>query len=909
MQLLKISRMRSIQVHEIFYIFGTGTILLFFIPLIFDAFLKSNTNLNSSFASCLKTSNSLLIAHISCICGTCPLIVDALCDLYMKISTLSIIIRPQDQIIFILAFTIPSVIFIFSQSETMMPFYYVAMINSKDIVLIMAVYNAIHKEMTAKSPRCLYNFFFLLVLWMIASVINSYTFYFDLPAAAIIAAQSLAVLSMVTGIYNLSFWFHVVASQQGRKWIDIKLLSIDEYTCLVHSFALLFYALSITFWHLTHSDTAWKNRKEDALIFQMVTYYLFLLVVTLFPGRIVRMVAMSNMKSLDLKQTFVRHVSHEIRSPLNVVHAGLEILRSELVFSASSAALELIDDIYSASETAIDILNDLLHYEHMDAGTFNLELSWRPLFGFLKDKLHWATILAEKSNVNLQIVDSTIATAHVNPLNGTHSQCYDIESSLSMIRSSRQSADEDCDISQLTVGLNIDVYKIDQVIRNLITNAIKFTPAGGTVTVKISCEIQNTTNTNNIVSRVGVEAVGLLRVEVTDTGAGIAPTDQQKVFGEFTQFNRNQLQGGGGSGLGLWISRRIVHLHQGSMGFTSEGRGKGSTFFFEVPLYSATSDQTIAAIESQPSSLETREPLPHRTRHFNRKSAKGRTKSSAEFTPLVDNTSSNNGTIIDAKNDDIQFDLNEHTEVHFDSDGFGVLSAKGKAIRRSMNLSDELRNFSHHSMTGDLADFNSSSNHCDKNKDINHQDDPMPLPATRKKSILDDIAVVPTRKKSEAAMLHAMLHNASRIHVLNQNTRSSFFQEPPPIPFRFLIVDDSSLNRRMLVRLIETEKTGRFINVVIREADDGLTAVEAVRAAQESGESFDYILMDFIMINMHGPQAAGIIRKDLKYTRPIIGVTGNALPEDIAKFIAGGANKVLTKPLTKAKLFDALMTV
>ena len=57
---------------------------------------------------------------------------------------------------------------------------------------------------------------------------------------------------------------------------------------------------------------------------------------------------------------------------------------------------------------------------------------------------------------------------------------------------------------------------------------------------------------------------------------------------------------------------------------------------------------------------------------------------------------------------------------------------------------------------------------------------------------------------------------------------------------------------------------------------------------------------------MHGPQAAAIIRKDLKYTRPIIGVTGNALPEDIAKFIACGANKVLTKPLTKAKLFEAL---
>lgn len=99
-----------------------------------------------------------------------------------------------------------------------------------------------------------------------------------------------------------------------------------------------------------------------------------------------------------------------------MVHAGLKILRSELNSATQSAAsqvsnslCELIDDIYSASETAIEIMNDLLHYEHMDAGTFNLELSWRPLAGFLKDKLHWAAILAEKNNVDLQIFDSTVA--------------------------------------------------------------------------------------------------------------------------------------------------------------------------------------------------------------------------------------------------------------------------------------------------------------------------------------------------------------------------------------------------------------------------------------------------------------------------------------------------------------------
>ena len=151
----------------------------------------------------------------------------------------------------------------------------------------------------------------------------------------------------------------------------------------------------------------------------------------------IRIIAISQSKSLSLKRAFVRYVSHEIRfdsltfgiaiqfgfilfrcrSPLNVVHAGLDILRSELscldtvggLFGQmSDSTAELIEDIYTASETAIAILNDLLHYEHMDAGTksvyilvdnikvctpgtFQLEQVKRPLNGLLEGKLHWAS--------------------------------------------------------------------------------------------------------------------------------------------------------------------------------------------------------------------------------------------------------------------------------------------------------------------------------------------------------------------------------------------------------------------------------------------------------------------------------------------------------------------------------------
>eukprot|EP00597_Dinobryon_sp_UTEXLB2267_P017381 CAMPEP_0201112334 /NCGR_PEP_ID=MMETSP0812-20130820/77187_1 /ASSEMBLY_ACC=CAM_ASM_000668 /TAXON_ID=98059 /ORGANISM="Dinobryon sp., Strain UTEXLB2267" /LENGTH=640 /DNA_ID=CAMNT_0047375655 /DNA_START=533 /DNA_END=2455 /DNA_ORIENTATION=- len=631
---------------------------------------------------------------------------------------------------------------------------------------------------------------------------------------------------MVTGIYNLSFWFHVVASQQGRKWIDIKLLSIDEYTCLVHSFALLFYALSITFWHLTHSDTAWKNRKEDALIFQMVTYYLFLLVVTLFPGRIVRMVAMSNMKSLDLKQTFVRHVSHEIRSPLNVVHAGLEILRSELVFSASSAALELIDDIYSASETAIEILNDLLHYEHMDSGTFKLELSWQPLARLWGSKLKWAFILAEKNNISLTVTDSTNATEY-----GVATLPY------------RNPPDESNTVRQECCGdlnhfLHIDVFKVDQVVQNLITNALKFTSSGGSVEVKISCQLLDHTNAKSIFSKMGVDAVGVLRVEVTDNGAGIDPADHSKVFGEFSQFNRNELQGGGGSGLGLWISRRIIHMHKGHMGFVSAGRGLGSTFFFELPLLSPTeADISKQNISPPKISLASR----------------------VEISAALTLPSNNLADHLD-RSDELQI-TSEKIAIRYPN-FISALDEETEKVECVLKVKKE----------------NARS---DSSRSTNDSSSP------RNKF---------TRKNSPGS---------------GKIVPEEFLQPTETFPthktLRILIVDDSAMNRKMLRKLIEIEKEGILAQAHVIEADDGLTAVEALRSAVATGSGFDLILMDYTMLRMHGPDATAIMRKDLQYSGPIIGVTGNALPEDIAKFIASGANSVLTKPLTRAKFLQAIV--
>ena len=197
------------------------------------------------------------------------------------------------------------------------------------------------------------------------------------------------------------------------------------------------------------------------------------------------------------------------RSPLNVVHGGLDLLMSEIreadptaeFVPISRSTVELIQHIFSSSESAIDILNDLLQYEQIDAGScierplnnntlmctvlvptgiFKLEQSWRGLDGSFHNKLSWAQILADRSNVALSIEDSTLATA--SPYQGVE----DIE------QNGGVPVDQSF-LPQRDTYLHIDVFRIDQVIRNMITNAVSISITISTTTTTTT--ITNTTTT------------------------------------------------------------------------------------------------------------------------------------------------------------------------------------------------------------------------------------------------------------------------------------------------------------------------------------------------------------------------------------------------------------------------------
>eukprot|EP00597_Dinobryon_sp_UTEXLB2267_P018401 CAMPEP_0201112880 /NCGR_PEP_ID=MMETSP0812-20130820/77514_1 /ASSEMBLY_ACC=CAM_ASM_000668 /TAXON_ID=98059 /ORGANISM="Dinobryon sp., Strain UTEXLB2267" /LENGTH=717 /DNA_ID=CAMNT_0047376309 /DNA_START=781 /DNA_END=2938 /DNA_ORIENTATION=- len=472
--------------------------------------------------------------------------------------------------------------------------------------------------------------------------------------------------------------------------------------------------------------------------------------------------------------------------------------------------LELIEDMQSAGETAINILNDLLQYENMDAGTLKLEQSWKPLKNLLQGKLKWVSILAAKKHVNLTVTDSTTASEFGVEANNDSSSPYSNAPAAEEGPSSLQEDGPAPDTNQPTPVLYVDTFRIDQVIRNLITNAMKFTPPGGSVDIRIS-RVATKPETTSGEHQAGMVNVGSLRVEVADSGAGIATKDQNAVFGEFIQFNRNEQQQGGGSGLGLWISRRIVDMHHGSIGFTSPGKGMGTTFFVELPIY-----------VSEPSPI--------------------------------------NGNPTSSLPSSSTLSANENT-LNFRASKY-VTSSNDNGLQPSS-----------------VADINSVS------------------ASYRKKS--------PLRLSSSTFSGIAGLLSGLKVSPLLTEHDDLCPVRVITKPLRVLIVDDSDLNRKVLRRQIQSESSGIWQNAVVKEADDGLTALELMRTEMVAGECFDFVLLDFVMLHMHGPETAKSMRTSLGFEGIIFGITGNALPEDVRVFKESGVNDVLIKPLSKANLLAA----
>jgi len=229
------------------------------------------------------------------------------------------------------------------------------------------------------------------------------------------------------------------------------------------------------------------------------------------------------------KSRFLSSMSHELRTPLNAILGFSDLLAGQFFGALNPKQLEYTRQLEKSGKHLLALINDILDITKIDAGAMEVT----------PEQFH-----------PREMIDAT-----VNMLSAQFRE----KQLTTKIRTSKE-----------VESISGDLRKCKQILLNLLSNALKYTPPGG--------EIRVTTERHN---------TGFIRVSVTDTGVGIPEEEQGKIFSEFHQADRVRDEQLGGTGIGLALTRRLVELHGGSIGVKSKV-GEGSTFWFTLPIQTKT---------------------------------------------------------------------------------------------------------------------------------------------------------------------------------------------------------------------------------------------------------------------------------------------------------------------------------
>jgi len=234
----------------------------------------------------------------------------------------------------------------------------------------------------------------------------------------------------------------------------------------------------------------------------------------------------TELKRIDrLKSEFVSTVSHELRTPLTSIRGSLGLISGGIAGPLPDAAMKLVGIAKNNCERLIRLINDILDIEKIESGKMRLDLQPMAL---------------------MPLLTQAIAA----------NEGYGLANQVSLVLHG-----DDPDLQ-----VNVEADRLTQVVTNLLSNALKFSPPGGTVEVHVT--------------RAGLG----VRVEVRDHGPGIPEEFRTRIFQKFSQADSSDSRQKGGTGLGLNISHALVERMGGSIGFASQ-LGEGTTFFFELPLW------------------------------------------------------------------------------------------------------------------------------------------------------------------------------------------------------------------------------------------------------------------------------------------------------------------------------------
>jgi len=509
------------------------------------------------------------------------------------------------------------------------------------------------------------------------------------------------------------------------------------------------------------------------------------------------------------KSEFLANMSHEIRTPMNGIIAAADLALSEQMPPTLEHFMKII---HTSAYSLLGLINDILDFSKIEAGKMDLET--RP---FRLDEL---VDRAVEMFINKTVEKQIEFLVDILP-----------------------------DTPKALIG---DPLRIQQILINLLSNAVKFTDSGGVILLAVQ------------VLEIESERI-VLSFIVKDTGIGIAPEDQEKIFEFFTQADSSSTRKYHGTGLGLCICEKLVRIMNGRIFFTSI-EGKGSTFCFTIPL----------GIQSEPG-IKSLIPPPD---------IRGLTvmvvddcedsrvimkKILESFAYKVELFASGNEAIqylMKPESDRRPVDLIVIDWLMPEMTGIET----SKLIRTDLKLTQPIILMTAFGREDEKLDAEKAEINAFLTKPI--------YPSTLFDAIMDAFGkgTIETERLKKFITTKASIY-MNRLRGLH-----------------VLVAEDNLTNQQIAQAILEKA------DIRVKIAATGKKAVELV-----TSESFDAVLMDIQMPEMDGYEATKLIRRTPGFSSlPIIAMTAHAMKGDEEKCLDAGMNGYISKPVSQDRLFYTL---